>query len=89
MTSGPWKVPKGDIKLFKGGPVRRSSPPAVWGYLAYVGREAPSRFSGYSLGFCAKGDPRTPGLGSFGLQTPSGIRCLEKLSWRLQQAAGS
>jgi len=40
--------PERDIKQFKGGPVRRPSPPVGWDHLANVGQEAPCRFSGYS-----------------------------------------
>ena len=81
--------PKGDVKLLKGGPVRRPSPPAGRGHLANVGLVAPCRFSRYSPGDCVSGDPRTLGLGSFGLQNPSGILCLEKLSRCLQQTTRS
>jgi len=56
-NSGLWAVhkgfkqrPRGDIKLFMGGPVWRPSPPVGWDHLANVGQEAPCRFSGYRLG---------------------------------------
>ena len=39
---------RGDFKHFKGGPVRRPCPPEGRDHLAYVGQEAPRRFSGYS-----------------------------------------
>jgi len=50
LAADPWRAPKGDVKLFKGGPVRRLPPPEGGGHLAYVGLVAPCRFSGYSLG---------------------------------------
>jgi len=89
LLRGSWRAPKGDVKLLKGGPVRRPSPPAGRGYLANVRQEAPCRFSGYSYDDCVLGDPRTLGLGSFGLQNPPGILCLEKLSRCLQQTTRS
>jgi len=84
-----WWAPKGDVKLLKGGPVRHPFPPEGRGHLANVGLEAPCRFSGYSFGGCVSGNPHTLGLRSFGLQNPSGILCLEKLSWCLQQTTRS
>jgi len=62
----PSRSLRGTLKLFKGGPVRRSSPPGAGSYLANVGQEAPRRFSGYSLGLSPGATPALPASEALG-----------------------
>jgi len=51
---------RGDLKHVEGGPVRRPCSPESRGYLAYVGQEAPRRFSGYSSALKPQATPTLP-----------------------------
>jgi len=51
---------RGDLKRIEGGLVRRPCSPVSRGYLAYVGQEAPRRFSGYSSALKLQATPTLP-----------------------------